>query len=138
MSSNGNGSRTRYPDEVKAQVLAALLAGQSANEVAKQYQIPVGTVMSWRSRQGNTHLATIATEKQDQIGELLFDYLIENIRTLRVQVEHFRSPEWLAKQPASEAAVLHGVLTDKSIRLLEALQAGRETEPDAIAAEVLE
>ena len=40
--------RTTYDDTIKAAVMAALLAGQSINSVAKEYQIPKGTVSGWR------------------------------------------------------------------------------------------
>ncbi len=36
-------------------------------------------------------------------------------------VEFFRDEDWLYKQDASELTVLHGVVSDKTIRLLEAL-----------------
>ena len=52
-------------------------------------------------------------------------YLRELLVTTRAQLKVFRDESWLAKQAASEAAVLHGVLTDKAIRLREAL-AGSE------------
>jgi transposase-like protein len=112
----------KYSDEQKAAVLAALLSGQAINEVAKTYSIPAGTVRSWKSRQANGEsVATVATEKREEVGELLVTYLRENLLTLRQQAVFFRDMDWLRKQGASEAAILHGVLTDKAVRLLEAL-----------------
>lgn len=113
---------TQYPDEVKAAVMAALLQGQSVNQVAKQFDIPAGTVSSWRRRVAATPVVDHAGTRE-HIGELLVSYLEASLQTLRAQVVVFRTPEWLMKQNASEAAVLHGVLTDKVIRLLEALAA---------------
>lgn len=114
-----------YSDETKAAVLAALLTGQSVASVAREYKIPPGTVKSWKSRQANGEtVATVATPKREQIGDLLISYLEENLRTLKAQQVVFADVEWLRKQPASDAAVLHGVLTDKAVRLLEALSAG--------------
>lgn len=111
-----------YSDETKAAAMAALLAGQSVDEVAKRYRIPEGTIRSWKSRQLNGEsIATVAMEKREIIGDLLIDYLYESLRTLKAQVIVFADESWLKKQPASEVAVLHGVITDKAIRLLEAL-----------------
>lgn len=115
-----------YAPELKAAVMAALLAGQSTPEIAEEYSVPEGTVRSWKSRQGGTPVARVATEKSEEIGDLLLDYLRVSLRTLKTQVEHFGDKSWLASQDASELAVLHGVQTDKAIRLLEALSGGAD------------
>jgi transposase-like protein len=119
-----------YSDDVKAQALAALLAGQAPAQVAAAFGIPVGTLRSWKSRQRSSGgVATVATQKRERIGELLLEYLEEGLTTLREQVKVFRDPTWLKNQSASEAAVLHGVIADKQVRLLEAL--AETDEPDA-------
>jgi transposase-like protein len=113
-------SQKRYDPSVKAAAIAALLAGQSVSEVAREYSLPKGTVSSWRQRQAGG-VASNATQKRDEIGGLLVDYLHANLSTLKAQQTVFADPEWLKKQDAQELAVLHGVMTDKAIRLLEAL-----------------
>lgn len=115
--------RQQYPEETKAAVMAALLAGQSINQVARDYNIPKGTVSSWWNRGGRE----FATQKSD-VGDLLMEYLRANLATLRAQTEVFSDREWLEKQPASDLAVLHGVMTDKAIRLLESLAAVRDAD----------
>ena len=114
-------AKRQYSDEQKAAVLAALLAGQSTGEIAEQYHIPEGTIKSWQFRQSEQPVATVATEKRAEIGEMILAYLRETLLTLREQQVFFRDKNWLSKQSASEAAVLHGVSTDKAIRLLEAI-----------------
>ena len=111
-----------YDPATKAAVMAALLAGQGIQEVAKQYKIPEGTIKAWKSRQKDaSQVAAVAAGKKEEIGELLLEYLRTNLRTLKAQTVVFSDPLWLAKQDAGEVAVLHGVMTDKAIRLLEAL-----------------
>ncbi|MEM9773322.1 MAG: hypothetical protein AAF902_01995 [Chloroflexota bacterium] len=114
---------SKYSNETKAAVMAALLEGQSVGKVAKDYKIPEGTVSAWKYRQGTAKNAV--QKNTEQIGELLLGYLNENLITLKAQSKFFRQEEWLRKQHAADAAVLHGVLTDKSIRLLEALSANK-------------
>lgn len=109
-----------YPPEVKSQVMGALLQGQGVNEVARVYQIPKACVSRWKKELSAEQLEQLGTQKKDEIGELLTSYLRENLVTLQVQSVHFRDGKWLQKQSASELAVLHGVVTDKTIRLLEA------------------
>ncbi len=116
--------RKEYPAETRAACMAALLTGQGIGEIAAQYKVPEGTLKSWRARMKpgeGTQVAAVASQKRDEIGGLLIEYLYENLQTLKAQAVVFRDPDWLKKQSADELAVLHGVMTDKSIRLLEAL-----------------
>jgi len=126
----------KYSDEQKAAVMAALLTGQSINAVAREYNIPKGTVSRWNQQKGVvTSGGPQETDtKRDEIGDLLMGYLGEALRTLRKQVRAVGDEEWIKKQPASELAVLHGVITDKTIRLLEALApSGSTIEPSHVS-----
>lgn len=97
--------------------MAALLAGQSVHAVADEYQIPRGTVKFWRSQ---VRPGPVDPQKQSEIADLLVDYLRANLAALKAQAEKFADPKWLGRQHASELGVLHGIMTDKAIRLLEA------------------
>ena len=104
--------------------MAALLAGQSISQVSKDYNMPRGTVASIKARLDDSQkeaLHTVAYTKKEQVGGLIIDYLVANLSALRAQAELFSDPEWLRKQHADSAAVLHGVMTDKAVRLIEAL-----------------
>jgi transposase-like protein len=115
-------ARREYSDETKAAVMAALLTGQSIGSIAEEYSIPKSTVKSWKSRQLNGEsVATVATEKKAIIGDLLIEYLEANLKALKSQTVVFADETWLKKQTAENLAVLHGVMTDKAVRLLEAL-----------------
>jgi len=124
-----------YTDDQKAAVMAALLMGQSVSKVAEQYQIPRGTVAKWSAkldRSGN-NTETGETEgntKRNRIGDLLLRYIEANLETLTAQQVVFKDEKWLREQPASELAVLHGVLADKTIRLLEAMATQDSPEPE--------
>jgi transposase-like protein len=118
-----------HPPELKAAVLAALLTGQAVDAVATAYKLPRQTVLEWQ-RQARTVAEVVQTEKTAGLGDLLADYLRESLTTLAVQARVFRDEAWLKRQPASDAAVLHGVSVDKAIRLLEALDAGQRSAPD--------
>lgn len=109
--------------------MAALLAGQSISDVARQFSLSRNTVKAWRAALG-IGSPKVDQKRIDDFGELVARYLRQNLTTLAVQAEHFRDLGWLKVQEASQAAVLHGVLTDKAIRLLEALQSGDEQSAD--------
>jgi transposase-like protein len=102
--------------ETRAAVMGALLAGQGVTEVAAAYDLPQSTVSRWKA------MARQEAGRSDDVGELLLDYLRENLTTLSAQAVAFRDPDWLREQGAADAGVLHGILTDKAVRLLEALE----------------
>lgn len=121
-----------YPEEVKAQAMAALMTGQSVSSVAREYELPKGTVSRWKGEayevidEGNADGSAIVRtqnvhEENEDVGSLLLTYLRSNLRALTVQAEVFADPQWLRGQEASQLAVLHGVMTDKAVRLLEAM-----------------
>jgi transposase-like protein len=112
----------QYSDQVKAQALAALLAGQAAGDVSRQLGVPIGTLHSWKSRQRHGEsLASLASDSRARIGALLLEYLEATLETLKAQQVMFRDSEWLRKQSAAEVATLHGISIDKALRLLEGL-----------------
>lgn len=124
---NGNGKRT-YSPETKAQVMAALLAGQSISQVADEYRMPRSTVGSWSAELNRQHVYETDPNTKKEIGSLLLEYVRAVLTTLQAQTEVFRDAKWIRQQDASEVAVLHGVLADKAFRLLEALSDSTVTE----------
>lgn len=110
----------RHSEDVRAQVMASLLAGQGVTEVASQYNLDVSVVSRWRSSIPSDQLQVIASKKGDRIEHLLFEYLTETLVTLKEQTILARERDYVTKQPAGELAVLHGVMADKAVRLLEA------------------
>ena len=117
--------------EVRAQVLADLAAGRGVNEVAEQYGLDKSVVSRWRlaaeaGRLQPVATAPIVTKQADEIGELLGGYLRRLLTTLTTQAEVAGKPAWIESQPAGELALLHGVLCDRAIRLLEAAERAAE------------
>ena len=115
--------KRQYEPETKAAVMAALLTGQSIGAVAEAYKIPRGTVATWSRIAKTAPLYEADQPQKREIGDLLLDYLRANLQALRAQSELFADKDWLKAQSASELAVLHGVMTDKAIRLMEAFGA---------------
>lgn len=116
-----------HGDTVRAQVMAALLAGQSVNEVAKAYNVPKGTVSYWKNHP-EQHMPR-QYEQRHQIGDLLVAYLATNLQSLEAQARLMADPEWVKRQTAADMAVLHGVMVDKAVRMLEAFAISDEN-PD--------
>lgn len=113
-----------HSDETKAAVMAALLAGQGVTEVAREFSLDESTVRNWKRTIAKETLTKINAKKGDRLAELTFGYLEGLLVSLTEQVGHVKTAEYVTKQPASEIAVLHGVMADKAFRLLSALPTG--------------
>lgn len=120
--------RNSYSKETKAAVIAALLEGQSVSRVAKDYNIPRGTVTSWNTRQkeGASSDEVDASQKKE-ISNLIID-LLESHLEAAINIAQSIDVDYIKKQSASEVAVLLGVINDKAFRMLEAL--GRAEDND--------
>lgn len=123
----------QHSDEVRAQIMAALLAGQGVSEVAAQYKIPDSTVSDLRKLL-ESQFGELRTKKGTELEELLFGYLKSNLAALDAQAKVVSEREYIIKQPADSLAVLHGVMADKSIRLLEAIERARGDKPKELPA----
>src|SRR3990167_10321825 len=103
--------RRQYSNDAKAAVMAALVAGQSIDAVAKEYSLPRGTVSGWLSKQLNGEtVVTAISEKRERIGELLIEHLYLSLETMQKQVRFAAKESWLEKQSAENFGVLYGVL----------------------------
>ena len=115
-----------HSDETRAAVMAALMAGQLPSDVAKTYKLPENTVREWFK---SPQFVEVRSKKDNRLGELLGQYVECNLLTLQAQSVHFRNPAWLGRQGASDLAMLHGVLADKTLRILEAAELASESAP---------
>lgn len=109
-----------YSDETKAAVMAALLAGQSVSSIAKEYQIPKGTVSGWKEKAQGVVNQTTQKKESGEIGEALLRLLTTEIETLTQLSLASRDVTWVHKQSAADLAVFAGVKQDKLMRMLEA------------------
>jgi transposase-like protein len=111
-----------YSDEVRASALASLALGMSTRAVAREHQIPRSTVVVWQRNAGLTGQPLVQPQKRRDLGELIAHYLDTGLQALEAQARLFSDPVWLERQSASELAILHGVLTDKLIKVLASLE----------------
>ncbi len=118
--------KNRIDNETKAAVMAALLTGQSVASVARQYKLNPSTIRNWKSL-ANLEGA-VNQEVKYQIGDKLVAYVEKSLDALANQTALFGEASWLASQSAADLAVLHGIVIDKTIRLIEALASGGNQE----------
>jgi transposase-like protein len=107
-----------HSPEVRAEVLAAILAGMSIVEAARRFGLDKGLVSRW--------VATVATDHRardpETLGDLIFDLIGAHVSTIQAQLQAAARPEWLEKQSAAELAQLVAVERDTTLRLLAGLR----------------
>jgi hypothetical protein len=99
-----------HPPELRAQVVAAVLAGTSINQVARQFGIDKATVSEWCAR---AQVPTVPTLKTETDADLIMRYFRTAIRAMITQAEVFGDEQYCRTQRADELAIAHGVLGDK-------------------------
>src|SRR4051812_25447223 len=105
-----------YAPEVKAEVMAALMAGQSLRQVARETGIPKGTIEHWGNEAKRlAGVGSVSDDKKERIQELLVDLFIAKIESQISLAEHAGDKVWLKLQDASAVAMLLGVSDDKLI-----------------------
>ena len=125
-----------HPDETKAAVMAALMAGQGVNEVAREYKLDTGLVSRWKQGLSTEQLQQVAVENSQRIEGLLLGYLEANLAALKAQASLAGDVSYLKQFPPQQLAVLHGVMADKAVRLIEAASAGSAAEAEPASEDV--
>lgn len=113
-----------HNSDLKAKARAALLSGSTPTEVARRYRLAESTVRSWADGLGEK-FAEVRAKKGADLDEAVGDYLEASLSSLTAQAKHARDPAWLMQQPAHKLALLHGVMFDKAIRVLELSEASQ-------------
>lgn len=112
---------SKYSDEVRAAVMAALLAGQSPKQVSNAHRIPYQTVYTWYRQLSPEDYHIISEQKKQEIGNKIILWLDASLEALKAQAELFSDEKWLAEQEASQLGVLYGIVADKSTRIIETI-----------------
>jgi transposase-like protein len=124
------GQGKRIPDEVRAQVIAALLQGQGVSQVAEAYKIPKSSVSRLKNEIPQDELHKVVSKKRAEISDRIAEFLDEGFDAIRNSLRVTQDNAWLTKQSASELATFVGVTSDKIFRILEAIESagGKESE----------
>jgi transposase-like protein len=122
----------RTPDEVRAAVMAALLAGQGVSEISSTFDLPHQTVSDLKQVL-EREFGSFGNKKD--ISEQILELLGTQLDALKTIAANVGRPEYVEKQPASEIAVLYGVISDKAFRIVSAIQT-TQSEPRGTASEL--
>jgi transposase-like protein len=116
-----------HSDETRAAIMAALLAGQGVVETAKEFKVPKQTVSDMKAKL-DERLGQSGLKKD--IATQVLELLEIKLNALKAIAQSISRSEYIQKQPASEVAVLYGVLADKAFRILSALEPDEKTDAE--------
>jgi|SRR5215831_8855094 len=121
----------QHSAELRAQVVAAVLAGMTMGQAALRFGIDKSLISRW--------VATDAPEQRARelvtIEGLLLDLIAQHATTLRAELQAAARPDWLEKQSAADLAQLVVAQRDTLIRLLAGFRpASDEPEQPALGA----
>lgn len=116
------------PDDKKAIVLAALLAGQGVNQIAERYNMPKSTVSRLKKAIPKEQLEQVGTQKGEHLADLIAANLEASMKARENILNQTKNVEWLNRQSAAELATLYGVAADKEFRVLEAIENAQPAE----------
>lgn len=133
MSKTGAKRPAKYAPrdtDLKAQCIAALLAGQGLTETASQYKVAKSTLKGWRDSLPPDKIAHLRTKQGERLDDKIADFLEQIIDTTTAIAETVADPKYIRAHPPEGVAVLFGVMTDKGFRILEAVQRAADPQFD--------
>jgi hypothetical protein len=116
-----------YPPEIRAKAEAMLLQGDTPKYVGEQLSIPEGSVKNWQRALKKSDLIpaavdTVPRSTLERLGDLVMSDLETGLETSKILKQLVRNERWLGRQSAHDVAILIGVIEDKNIRKLEAIE----------------
>jgi hypothetical protein len=121
----------KHTDEARSEALAALLAGQGVAEVSKKYKLPDSTVRDLKRSIDSEEFVKVREKKQEVIAGLIEEHLQASLKAAVNIAKQTDNADWLNKQDADKLGVFYGIVTDKSVRILEAAEAANPSEQEA-------
>ena len=112
---------TVYSDQVKAEALARVLAGESVSEIARDMQINRVTLQTWLRRESNS-VAMVATgaNRPTLVGRI-GDYLDANLLAMANQASRMGERSWIDAQTTSDLIAAHNELGKRAVSILDRL-----------------
>lgn len=114
-----------HSDETRGAALAALLEGQGVAEVARKYQLPKSTVQDIKRSIESDEFAQVRAKKENRLAELIEGHLQASLQAATDIAGQTKNANWRNRQDADKLGVFYGILTDKSVRILEAAEAAQ-------------
>jgi transposase-like protein len=121
-----------HPPELRAQVLAAVMAGGTINETARRFDLDPAVVSRWASADATIAMTRANARTPEALEAMLFDLVAEHVTTIRAQLQAAASSAYVQGQTAGDLAALLGAERDTLIRLLAGFRPVEQQQPPAL------
>ncbi len=109
-----------HSDDIRAQVIAAILAGEGVSDISRRLQLPKATVSRLRNEVAPEKLEQVGTEKREEVNDLICNYLAKNFRALESICEVLSDASYLRQHSPQQLASVHEELSGKAFQIIEA------------------
>lgn len=117
--------RKHHSDAKRAAIIAALLTGQGVSQIADDLKVNHSTVSNYKRQLTPEQINELNQKRAGRLDDLLWSHLESNFAAMRAITKHVQSEKYIQRQDPSDLAVLFGVIDDKSIRILDAIERAR-------------
>jgi len=107
-----------HSPELRAQVVAAIIAGATVAQAAQRFGLRKQTVSEWLQTEEVRTVRTTRERTPEVLEAMIFDLVAEHITTLRAQLQAAAATAYVQGQTAGDLAQLLGTERDTLIRLL--------------------
>jgi transposase-like protein len=118
-----------HPPEFRAQVVAAVLAGESISEVARRFGVDKSSVIRWAAAMQPVEPTVART--REALSELIWDAVAETLKSLIARAAVTGQADWIEKQSAADLAQLGATEWDRIIRMVSGFRPV-DDEPDGL------
>lgn len=127
-----------FSSEIKARVIARLLSGANKSAIALEFGVSKGTIDVWEAElEGGIAPQKIITQfdlaraaRQEKFLQLVDEFVEATLRMNIEQAKVASDPEYIKKQNPSSLADLGQSITDRCVRILDASNGKRTSQPD--------
>jgi transposase-like protein len=129
-------SERTYPVDVRAAVVAAVVAGAGQADTARRYGLTRQLVCRWMKEARSPRVDRAPLLDPDVLGVKILELIDAHLESIQKQIEAASDPGWVRRQTGGELAQLlkeeHGGL----VRLLAGLRPASEVVPEGVVVEL--
>jgi hypothetical protein len=118
-----------HPQELRAKVVAAIIAGATLAQAAQRFGLSKQTVSEWLQSEEVRTVRTTRERSPEVLEAMIFDLVAEHITTIRAQLQATASAAYIQGQSAGDVAALLGTERDTLIRLLAGFRPVDDNQP---------
>jgi transposase-like protein len=123
-----------HSPELRAEAVAAVLAGMSVAQAAAQFGLRKQTLSEWLQTDEVRTVRTVNTRTREAMSHLIYDALTATLNALIARAVVTGSAHWIEKQSAAELAQLGATEWDRILRLVSGYRPVEQQQPAGLAA----